>query len=145
MWIILPGAVFTVDCAFERHVLGLKEVLSLLVDADLFTHGVCQFIIHFGCERTHKHIEVDSGFISGSSLTLLEASNGPVAKTHIQHYITATSLLLFWPRTSHKTMSLSNKCKMPKSLKSLTLSKDIVYTGRRKCCMVLMAHKTGAL
>lgn len=38
--LFLPGAVFTVDVASERQLVGFKVVLSLLCDADLFKHGI---------------------------------------------------------------------------------------------------------
>lgn len=53
--VFLPGAVFTVDIASERHLVVLKVVLSLLCDADLFEHGIWHIIIHLGCKRTREN------------------------------------------------------------------------------------------
>ncbi len=39
-WIFSPGAVSTVNFGIGRQVVAVKVVLSLLCDADLFTHGI---------------------------------------------------------------------------------------------------------
>lgn len=49
--VFLPSAVSTVDIASERQLVGLKVVLSLLCDADLFFRGFrWHVIIHLGCK-----------------------------------------------------------------------------------------------